>query len=77
MIIFLLVPVDTGTKRLDEVERKIYGKCARKLLIIELTLALCFDVTGVLIVARGIAVAHIILASGLMLGKGKNFLEIS
>ena len=32
-VIFLLSPVDTGHKRLDEKERKVYRKSARKLLI--------------------------------------------
>lgn len=74
-VIFLLSPVDTGHKRLDEKERKVYGKSARKLLIIEFVLAFCFGETGILIVAKGIAVAHIILASGLILGKSQNFFE--
>ena len=72
-VIFLLSPVDTGHKRLDEKERKVYGKSARKLLIIECVLAFCFGDIGILIVAKGIAVAHIILASGLILGKSQNF----
>lgn len=77
VIILLLAPVDTGSKRLDKVERKIYGKRARTLLVIEFILALCFETIGISIVAKGIAVAHIILASGLLLGKRKIFLEIS
>ena len=72
-VIFLLCPVDTGHKRLDEKERKVYGKSARKLLIIECVLAFCFGDIGILIVAKGIAVAHIILASGMILGKSQNF----
>ena len=58
---------------MDEKERKVYGKSARKLLIIECVLAFCFGDIGILIVAKGIAVAHIILASGLILGKSQNF----
>ena len=78
VIIFLLAPVDTGSKRLDKVERKIYGKRARILLAIEFILAFCFEVIGISIVEKGIAVAHIILASGLLLGKmEKFFLKIS
>lgn len=77
VIIFLLAPVDTGSKRLDKVERKIYGKRARRLLAIEFILAFCFETVGISIIAKGIAVAHIILASGLLLGKRKIFLEIS
>ena len=41
----------------------------------EFVLAFCFGETGILIVAKGIAVAHIILASGLILGKSQNFFE--
>ena len=33
-VIFLLCPVDTGHKRLDEKERKVYGKSARKIIMI-------------------------------------------
>lgn len=73
VIIFLLAPVDTGSKRLDKVERKIYGKRARILLVIEFILAFCFEVIEISIVAKGIAVAHIILASGLLLGKMEKF----
>ena len=73
VIILLLAPVDTGSKRLDKVERKIYGKRARTLLAIEFVLAFCFETIGISIVAKGIAVAHIILASGLILGKSQNF----
>lgn len=73
VIIFLLAPVDTGSKRLDKVERKIYGKRARTLLVIEFILAFCFETVGISIIAKGIAVAHIILASGLILGRLKNF----
>ena len=36
-------------------------------------MAFCFGDIGILIVAKGIAVAHIILASGLILGKSQNF----
>lgn len=73
VIILLLAPVDTGSKRLDKVERKIYGKRARTLLAIEFVLAFCFETIGISIVAKGIAVAHIILASSLVLGTVKNF----
>lgn len=74
VIIFSLSPVDTGNKRLDEVEKKIYGKRARIVLIIEFILVLCFGMIEILIVAKGIAVAHIILAGSLILGLiGENF----
>lgn len=46
-----------------------------KVVEIEFVLAFCFGETGILIVAKGIAVAHIILASGLILGKSQNFFE--
>lgn len=73
VIIFLLSPVDTGNKRLSEVEKCVYGKRARILVVIEFILGLSFYVIGIVVVAKGIAVAHIILASGLVLGIGKNF----
>lgn len=44
-----------------------------KVVEIECVLAFCFGDIGILIVAKGIAVAHIILASGLILGKSQNF----
>ena len=68
VIVFLLSPVDTGSKRLDGIEKRVYGKRARLLLIIELILAICFETIGILTVAKGIAVAHIVLVSSLMLG---------
>lgn len=74
-IIFLSSPVDTGSKRLNEVEKMVYGKRARILLVIEFIVALCFGLIGISITAKGIAVAHIILANGLVLGIGKNFFE--
>lgn len=72
-IIFLLSPVDTGNKRLSEVEKEVYGKRARILLVVEFILGLSFYAIGIVVVAKGIAVAHIILASSLVLGTVKNF----
>lgn len=72
-IIFLLSPVDTGNKRLSEVEKGVYGKRARILLVAEFILGLSFYAIGIVVVAKGIAVAHIILASSLVLGTVKNF----
>ena len=68
VIILLLAPVDTESKRLDKVERKIYGKRARISLAIELMLIICFRIIGNLVIVKGIAVAHIILACSLILG---------
>lgn len=74
VIIFLSSPVDTGSKRLGKVEKRVYGKRARIVLIVEFILGLCFYAIGIAVVAKGIAVAHIILASSLVLGTVKNFL---
>lgn len=74
VIIFLSSPVDTGSKRLGKVEKRVYGKRARIVLVIEFMLGFCFYALGIAVVAKGIAVAHIILASSLTLGTVKNFL---
>ena len=41
-IIFLLVPVDTGNKRLDDLEKKVYGRRARIILTLEFIVACSF-----------------------------------
>lgn len=75
VVIFALAPVDTGSKRLEEVEKKVYGKHAKILLSIEVVIAGCLELIGVALAVKGIAVAHIILASSLILGDVKNFFE--
>ena len=74
-IIFLLVPVDTGNKRLDDLEKKVYGRRARIILTLEFIVACSFLLTRYGMIAKGIAVAHIVLAGGLILGQAKNFFD--
>ena len=71
--IFAMAPVDASSKKLDEKEKKVYGMRARAILIIECAIAGVFSVTGYSLVVNGIMVAHIVLASGLILGWIKNF----
>lgn len=72
-VIFVMAPVDASSKKLDEKEKKVYGMRARAILIIECAIAGVFSVTGYSLVVNGIMVAHIVLASGLILGWIKNF----
>ena len=72
-VIFVMAPVDASSKKLDEKEKKVYGMRARAILIIECAIAGVFYVTGYFLVVNGIMVAHIVLASGLILGWIKNF----
>ena len=72
-VIFVMAPVDASSKKLDEKEKKVYGMRARAILIIECAIAGVFSVTGYFLVVNGIMVAHIVLASGLILGWIKNF----
>ena len=66
-VIFVMAPVDASSKKLDEKEKKVYGMRARAILIIECAIAGVFSVTGYSLVVNGIMVAHIVLASGLIL----------
>lgn len=72
-VIFLLSPVDTGNKRLSKKEKEVYGNRAKILYAVEVILAFCFKTLGILMLFKGIAVAHIVLASGLILGATRNF----
>ena len=74
-VIFVMAPVDASSKTLDEKEKKVYGMRARAILIIECAIAGVFSVTGYSLVVNGIMVAHIVLASGLILGWIKNFFD--
>lgn len=73
VIIFLLSPVGTGSKKLSKLEKKVYGNRAKIILFIEVILALYFEVLGISMIFKGIMIAHIILACGLVLGSGNNF----
>ena len=74
-VIFIMAPVDASSKKLDAKEKKVYGMRARVILVIECAIAGVFSVTGYFLVVNGIMVAHIVLASGLILGWIKNFFD--
>lgn len=76
-IIYLLAPVDNSSKVLDEAEMHIYGKKAKIIFMIECIVAFGLYFTQYYIITKGIAMAHIILAFGLILGETKNFLNAS
>lgn len=69
VIIFVLAPVDAGNKRLDEAEQKVYGRHVKILLIVEVMIAISACLAGILIVGKGIAIAHIVLMISLIIGK--------
>ena len=54
---------------------KVYGMRARVILVIECAIAGVFSVIGYSLIVNGIMVAHIVLASGLILGWIKNFFD--
>ena len=74
-VIFIMAPVDASSKKLDAKEKKVYGMRARVILVIECAIAGVFSVTGYSLIVNGIMVAHIVLASGLILGWIKNFFD--
>lgn len=75
-IIFTLAPVDNDKKTLKIVERIVYGNRARRILVFECIVAfVCFKI-DYSIVAKGIVLAHIILASSLVMGIIKNYLKV-
>lgn len=76
-IICMLAPVDNSSKVLDEAEMHIYGKKAKIIFMIECIVAFGLYFTQYYIITKGIAMAHIILAFGLILGETKNFLNAS
>ena len=85
--IFAMAPVDASSKKLDVKEkkvygsgscpicRKVYGMRARVILVIECAIAGVFSVTGYSLIVKGLMVAHIVLASGLILGWIKIFFD--
>lgn len=74
-VIFIMAPVDASSKKLDAKEKKVYGMRARVILVIECVIAGVFSVIGYSLIVNGIMVAHIVLASGLILGWIKNFFD--
>lgn len=74
-VIFIMAPVDASSKKLDAKEKKVYGMRARVILVIEFAIAGVFSVIGYSLIVNGIMVAHIVLASGLILGWIKNFFD--
>lgn len=72
LLIFVLAPIDTKGKKLDKTAKKIYGRRARGVLVIEVMIAICFWVCGFIVVTKGIAIAHIILMVSLITGKENN-----
>ena len=74
-VIFIMAPVDASSKKLDAKEKKVYGMRARVILFIECAIAGVFSVIGYSLIVNGIMVAHIVLASGLILGWIKNFFD--
>ena len=65
-VIFIMAPVDASSKKLDAKEKKVYGMRA---------IAGVFSVIGYSLIVNGIMVAHIVLASGLILGWTKIFFD--
>ena len=74
-VIFIMAPVDASSKKLDAKEKKVYGMRARVILVIECAIAGVFSVTGYSLIVKGLMVAHIVLASGLILGWIKIFFD--
>lgn len=74
-VIFIMAPVDASSKKLDAKEKKVYGMRARVILVIECVIAGVFSVIGYSLIVNGIMVAHIVLASGLILGWTKIFFD--
>ena len=74
-VIFIMAPVDASSKKLDAKEKKVYGMRARVILVIECAIAGVFSVFGYSLIVNGIMVAHIVLASGLILGWTKIFFD--
>lgn len=74
-VIFIMAPVDASSKKLDAKEKKVYGMRARVILVIECAIVGVFSVIGYSLIVNGIMVAHIVLASGLILGWIKNFFD--
>lgn len=56
LLIFVLAPIDTKGKKLDKTAKKIYGRRARGVLVIEVMIAICFWVCGFIVVTKGIAI---------------------
>ena len=60
-------------KKLDKIETRIYGKRARIILAIEFIMAIFLGIYGFSLLAKGIATAHLVLATGLIIGSVKKF----
>ena len=73
LVIFMLVPIDTKGKKLDKIETRIYGERARIILAIEFIMAIFLGIYGFSLLAKGIATAHLVLATGLIIGSVKKF----
>lgn len=69
----MLVPIDTKGKKLDKIETRIYGKRARIILAIEFIMTIFLGIYGFSLLAKGIATAHLVLATGLIIGSVKKF----
>lgn len=49
LLIFVLAPIDTKGKKLDKTAKKIYGRRARGVLVIEVMIAICFAIARAII----------------------------
>ena len=72
IVIFVLAPVDTANKKLDEIEYIVYRKKTVKILSVEIIISIIMIAMNCHIVAECIIFAHIILSFALIAGIASN-----
>lgn len=76
IIIFILAPVDTANKRLDEIEYIVYRSKTVKILGVEIIIAIIMMVIQYQTVVKGIIFAQMILSLALVIGRISDILLV-
>ena len=76
LIIFILAPVDTANKRLDEIEYIVYRSKTVKILGVEIIIAIIMMVIQYQTVVKGIIFAQMILSLALVIGRISDILLV-
>lgn len=77
IVIFVLAPVDTANKRLDEIEYIVYRSKTVKILGVEIIIAIIMMIIQYQTVVKGIIFAQMILSLALVIGRISDFLLVT
>ncbi|MGC4019660.1 MAG: accessory gene regulator B family protein [Muricomes sp.] len=76
IFIWLLAPMDTKNKRFDEIERRVYARRTKILLLMEFSIFVITIFFGIQMGSVIIAIAHLVIMVGLIASLIQKFLNI-